>query len=57
MFNFSRIYSEVADYTQGTDFAVQAICELLYLHNPNAQSVDDFEYDVFLDCVLAGSEE
>ena len=57
MFNFSRIRSEIADYTFGDDAEVQAICELLYLHNPNAQSVDDFEYSVFYDVLMAVYKE
>ena len=52
MFNFSHIRSEVADYTFGTDSEVQAICDLLYQLNPDAQSVDDFEYSVFYDVLM-----
>lgn len=53
MFNFSRIRSEVADYTFGADAEVEAICDLLYQLNPEAQSVDDFEYRVFYDVIMA----
>lgn len=52
MFNFSSIRSEVADYTFGDDAELQAICDLLYQLNPEAQSVDDFEYSVFYDVLM-----
>lgn len=57
MFNFSRIRSEVADYTFGDDAEVQAICDLLYQLNPEAQSVDDFDYSVFCDVLIEVDKE
>ena len=57
MFNWQRISYEVENFTFGTDELVRAICDKLYDINPDAQSVDDFEYDTFVDACLAADKE
>ena len=56
MFNFSGIREQVSDYTQGTDIYVSEVVNRLYDLNPDAQSVDDFGYDVFADVLIACEE-
>lgn len=56
MFNWKRISQQVADYTFGTDKFVGDVCDRLYEINPEAQSLDDFEYDVFYDVLMEVDE-
>ena len=57
MFNWQRISYEIEEYTFGTDEFVRRCCDRLFEINPNAQSVDDFEYSVFYDVLMEVDKE
>ena len=57
MFNWQGIAQQVADYTFCDDKFAREVCEKLYVANPEAQSVDDFEQIVFYDAIFAVEEE
>lgn len=52
MFNFSRIRSEVANYTFADDKFCSEVCDKLFEINPEAQSLNDFERSVFYDVIF-----
>lgn len=57
MFDWNRIRREVKEYTNGTDDYVERVTSRLFDLNPNASSINDFDYDEYIDIVIEEDSE